>query len=311
MANGKKNYYDILGVSKSASDEEIKKAYRKMAREHHPDVVSDVDKEAAEARFKEINEAYRILSDPEKRKMYDQYGTADFGNGFGGAGASGGRAGQWGPFSYTYTNTAGSNDFGFGDFDPLDIFEDFFGFRGYNSTRTPRKGKNLYYEMPLQFSDAVFGLEKEISVESGKFKVKIPIGIRDGMELKFSGKGMPGPSGAPSGDLFLTIRVHKPSTFSISGDNLIVIKEIDLITATLGGIVEVPVVDLKDKSALGITKLKIPAGTDYGSRFVLRGKGMPRLNGRGQGDVLVQVAVVVPKKLNKKQKDLLEEFQSV
>lgn len=311
MVNGK-DYYNILGVGKTASPDDIKKAYRKLAREHHPDAVGAGDKEAAEKRFKEINEAYRVLSDPEKRKMYDTYGTADPNmGGFGGFGGQGQRAGgQWGPFSYSYTSTGGANGAGpdFGNFDPFDIFEDFFGFRGFGGQRAPRHGKSLYYEMNIDFTDAVFGTEREITVESGKFKVKIPQGARDGLELRFPGKGMPGPQGTPAGDLFLTLRMRHPKEFALSGDNLIVTKELDLVTATLGGILEVSVIDLGVKSGVGGAKLKIPAGTDYGARFVLRGKGMPKLQGKGQGDVLVQVAVVTPKKLSKKQKELLEEF---
>lgn len=307
MANGK-DYYKILGVDKNASEEDIKKAYRKLAREHHPDVVSEKDKEAAEMRFKEINEAYRVLSDPEKRKMYDRFGTAEPGQGFGGFSGfqGGGRGGQWGPFTYTYTSGGGGNDYA--DFDPFDIFESMFGFRGFGGQRTPRRGKSLYYQMNVSFKEAVFGVEKEINVDSGKVKIKIPSGARDGMELKFSGKGMPGPSGTPAGDLFITLRVEAPKGFRVVGDDLLVIAEIDIVTASIGGVVEVPVVNLNASDGLGKAKLNIPSGTQYGTKLLIRGKGMPRLHGRGQGDVMVQVVVVIPKKMSKKQKDLLEEF---
>lgn len=306
MANGK-DYYKILGIDKNASEEDIKKAYRKLAREHHPDVVSEKDKEAAERRFKEINEAYRVLSDPEKRKMYDRFGTAEPGKGFGGFGEGFGRGGQWGPFTYTYTSNGNAD---FGDFDPFDIFESMFGFRGFGQ-RAPRRGKNLYYQLDVTFKEAVFGVEKDISIESGKVKIKIPAGARDGLELKFAGKGMPGPGGAPAGDLFLTLRVAYPRGFRVLGDDVLVLAEVDIVTATLGGIIEVPVVDLAKPDATGKAKLKIPAGTQYGTRFAVRGKGMPRLHGRGQGDVLVQVSVVVPKRLTKKQRELLEAFGPV
>ena len=119
---------------------------------------------------------------------------------------------------------------------------------------------------------------------------------------------MPGPQGTVTGDLFLTLRIKKPQQFNISGDNLVVTKELDFATAALGGVIEVPVIDLEQKTGIGSAKLKIPAGTDYGARFIIRSKGMPRLQSKGQGDVLVQVAVVTPKKLNRKQKELLEEF---
>ncbi len=294
-----KDYYEILGVQRNASSEDIKKAYRKLAREHHPDMVKESDKSAAEKRFKEINEAYQVLSDPQKKKMYDQFGHA-------GEGFSGSQGGQYGPFTYSYSSSGG-NPFGDSNFDPFDIFEDFFGFRGYSSRR-PRKGKNLYYEMRIEFRDAIFGLEKEINVESGKVKVKIPAGMRDGMEIKFSGKGMPGPEGAPSGDLYLTVRLRDVPDFVIMGDDVLVSKEISMVEAALGVVIDVPTVDLSDKDGVGKTKLKIPGGTQYGSRFLIRNKGMPKLHGRGQGNVIVQVLVKVPQRLSKKQRNLLEEF---
>lgn len=306
-----KDYYEILGVQRNASLEDIKKSYRKLAREHHPDMVKESDKPAAEKRFKEINEAYQVLSDPQKRKMYDQFGHV--GAGYGPEGFSGaGQSGQRGPFTYTYTSSGGAGgespfDFGSADFDPFDIFEDFFGFRGFSSRR-PRRGKNLYYEMHLDFKDVIFGVEREINVESGRVKIKIPAGMRDGMEIKFLGKGMPGPDNAPSGDLFLTIRIRDIPDFIIVGDDILVTKEISMVDAALGAVIELPVVDLLDKSGIGRAKLKLPGGTQYGSRFLMRNKGMPKLHGRGQGNVVVQVLVKVPQRLSKKQRDLLEKY---
>lgn len=302
-----KDYYEILGVPKNATLDEIKKAYRKLAREHHPDMVKESDKAAAEKRFKEINEAYQVLSDPQKRKMYDQFGSA--GSEYGPEGFSGySQGGQWGPFGYQYSSS-GANPFGFEneDFDPFDIFEDFFGFRGFGSRR-PRKGKNLYYEIRLDFRDVIFGTEREIEVESGKVKVKIPAGVRDGMEIKFAGKGMPGPNGAPNGDLYLTIRIRNVPDFVIMGDDILVNKEISMVDAALGTVIEVPVVDLQSETGLGKTKLKIPGGTQYGSRFLVKGKGMPKLHGRGQGNVIVQILVKIPERLSKKQREILEGF---
>ena len=301
MANAK-DYYEILGVQKNSSDEEIKKSYRRLAREHHPDMVKESDKVAAEKRFKEINEAYQVLSDPQKRKMYDQFGSA--GPGFG----SGSNQGQWGPFSYSYSNSGGSPfDFGNGEFDPFDIFEEFFGFRGFNSRR-PKRGKNLYYEMRLEFKDLIFGIEREIDVESGKVKVKIPAGMRDGMEIKFSGKGMPGPENAPNGDLYITIRVRNIPDFVLMGDDILINKEIGIVEATLGSVIEVPVVDTGKSDGIGKANLKIPGGTQYGARFMIKGKGMPRLHGRGQGNVIVQILVKIPERLSKKQREILESF---
>ncbi len=306
MANNK-DYYSILGVSKNASDAEIKNAYRKLAREHHPDMVAEGDKATAEKRFKEINEAYQVLSDPQKRKMYDQFGHA--GPGFGGRDTSG-FGGQWGPFTYTYTSTGGS-PFGFGDIDPFDIFEDFFGFRGFGGSRRPKKGKNLHYEMRIDFSDAVHGAEKTINVESGSVTVKIPKGVHSGTEMRFPGKGMSGPGNLPAGDLFITFRVSVPKEFQRVGDDLGVALEIDFAQAALGDVVEIPVVDLDKPSGVGRAKLKIPQGTQPGTQFRLRSKGMPRINSSGRGDVIAQVFVTIPKRLNKKQKELLEKYKEV
>ncbi len=305
MAN--KNYYNILGVSKDASQQEIKRAYKKLAKEHHPDMVDDKDKTQAEKRFKEINEAYQVLSDPQKRKMFDRFGTVNAG--FGPQGG-GGRRGfnQSGPFTYTYTT---SGDSPFGNIDPFDIFEEIFDFRGYGRQRRPRKGKNLYYEMRVNFEDAVHGAEKEVNIESGKVRVKIPQGVRDGTEIKFRGKGMPGPNGAPSGDLYINFRVSTPKEFQRVGDNLGTTKEIDFIQATLGDTVEVPVIDPDKKSGIGKAKLKIPQGTQPRTQFRLRGKGMPRLSGNGRGDVIVEVFVKIPKRLSKKQRKLLEEYRNL
>jgi len=163
--------------------------------------------------------------------------------------------------------------------------------------------------MDIDFANAIFGLEKEVNVESGKILIKIPVGVRDGTELRFAGKGMPGPSGTPAGDLLLTLRVHKPRNVEISGDNLVTVSEIDIVTATIGGEISVTVVDTSQATGLGTAQLKIPAGTQHGSKFLIRGKGMPRLKGSGRGDVLVQVFVTVPKKVSRKQRELLEEYQ--
>lgn len=309
----KKDYYDILGISKSANEADIKNAYRKLAREHHPDMVQKEDKEAAEKRFKEINEAYQVLSNPEKRKMYDQFGHAGVGGAGGGAGQGGfggfggQQSGGWGPFTYTYSSGAGAQ----GGFDPFDIFEDFFGFRGFGGQRKPKKGKNLYYEMHISFEDAVKGVEKEINTEAGKTKIKIPSGARNGTELKFAGKGMPGPDNVPAGDLFISLRVPTPEPFQRVGDNLGIPVEIDFVQATLGDVIEVPVVDIKAPNCIGTAKLKIPQGTQPGTQFRIRGKGMPKLRGNGNGDVIAQVFVSIPTKLSRKQKKVLEEYREL
>ncbi|MFC1622172.1 DnaJ C-terminal domain-containing protein [Patescibacteria group bacterium] len=304
MANGK-NYYEVLGLNKNATAAEIKSAYRKLARSHHPDMVKDGDKKAAEKRFKEINEAYQVLSDTEKRRMYDQFGHA--GPGFGGAqGGSpfGGAAGNWGPFTYSYTSGGRG-----ADFDPFDIFEDFFGFRGFGGRRAPQKGKNLYYELHINFKDSLSGVEKEINVESGKVKIKIPGGVHSGTEIRFANKGMPGPNNLPAGDLFLTVRVILPEQFKRAGQHLFSTLEISMVQAALGDEVEIPVIDLESASGVGKAELKIPQGTQPGTQFRLRGKGLPRLRSQGRGDVIVQVFVTIPKRLSRKQRQILEDYR--
>ena len=300
----KKDYYDVLGVARTASESDIKKAYRKAAREHHPDMVAKEDKDAAEKRFKEINEAYQVLSDSEKKKMYDQFGHTNFNAGGGGGGGAAG--GQWGPFSYSYSGNADGRDF-----DPFDIFEQAFGFRGFGGSRRPRKGKNLYYEFRIEFSEAVKGAEKEVNVESGKVKIVIPKGARDGTEIRFAEKGMPGPEGIPAGDLFISLRVGTPKEFRRGGDNLATAIEIDFVQASLGDTVEIPVVDASSSKGVGKAKLKIPIGTQPGTQIRVKGKGMPRLRSSGNGDVIVQVFVKIPKRLSKKQKQLLEKYKSL
>ncbi len=297
----KKDYYEILGINKNSTPEEIKKAYRKMAREHHPDVAAASDKEEATRRFKEINEAYQVLSDSEKKRMYDQFGHAGGQGPFGGSSSQGS---SWGPFTYTYSSSGGNMDF-----DPMDIFEEVFGFRGFGGQRRPQKGKNLFYELHIDFVDAVKGVEKKVKVESGEVTIKIPQGARNGTELRYAEKGMPGPEGMPAGDLYISLRVSTPREFQRVGDNLGLALEIDFIQAILGDEVEVPIVDEKAQDGVGSAKIKIPQGTQPGTQIRVRGKGVPKLHGSGRGDIIVQVFVKIPQRLNKKQRELLEKYR--
>ncbi len=162
--------------------------------------------------------------------------------------------------------------------------------------------------MHIEFKDAIFGLEKEVNVESGKVTVKIPAGVHTGTEMRFAEKGMPGPDGAPAGDLFLTLRLNTPNYFQRVGDALVTAVEIDMAVAALGGTAEVHVISLKEKSGIAVEKVKIPTGTQHGTQIRLRGKGMPYLRGNGQGDLIIQVLVKIPKSINRKQKSLLEEY---
>ncbi|GEN46493.1 molecular chaperone DnaJ [Alkalibacillus haloalkaliphilus] len=343
----KQDYYEVLGVSKDASKDEIKKAYRKLARQYHPDVSEE---ENAADKFKEVKEAYETLSSDQKRQQYDRFGHAGAqqGQGFGG-GAE-----------------------GFGDFG--DIFDMFFGGGGRRDPNAPRQGQDLQYTMEIDFEEAIFGKEttiqipKEESCETcdgsgakpgsnvttcshcngagqmnveqntpfgrvvnrrvcnhcsgtGQFvedkcstcggagnvkrrkqiDIRIPGGIEDGQQIRVSGQGGPGENGGPPGDLFVVVRVKRHEFFERDGDDILCEIPITFTQAALGDELEVPTVH-------GRVKLKIPAGTQTGTHFRLKGKGAPNVHGYGQGDQHILVKVMVPKNLSDKQKELLREF---
>ncbi|MCM3761525.1 molecular chaperone DnaJ [Alkalihalobacillus oceani] len=341
----KRDYYEVLGVDQNASVDEVKKAYRKLARKYHPDVNKEAD---AEEKFKEVKEAYDTLSDPQKKARYDQFGHADPNQGFGGAGDFGG---------------------GFGD-----IFDMFFGGGGRRNPNAPRQGADLQYTMTLEFKEAVFGKETEIEIPreetcqtctgsgakpgtkpetcshcggsgqlnveqntpfgrvvnrrvchhcqgTGKFikekcttcggkgkvrkrkkiNVKVPAGIDHGQQLRVSGQGEAGTNGGPPGDLFVVFNVKPHEFFERDGDDIYCEMPLTFAQVALGDEIEVPTLN-------GKVKLKIPAGTQTGTNFRLRGKGVPNVHGRGQGDQHVKVRVVTPKNLTEKEKDLIREF---
>lgn len=282
----KNDYYELLGVSKSASAEEIKKAYRKAALEWHPDRHQGADKESAEKKFKEINEAYQVLSDPQKKSAYDQYGSAAFspgggGNPFAGGGNPfGGAGGQWGPFTYTYRSNGDNPAGDFGD--PFDIFEQFFG-GAFRQQQKPR------YGIAIDFMEAVKGIEKEVSMDGKKRKVKIPAGVDDGSRIRFN-----------DFDLIINVKPHK--IFERDGYDIFVNVAIPFSLAALGGEIEVPTVD-------GDVNLKVRAGTQPGTMVRLRERGIPKLNSRGKGDEYVRLMVSVPEKLTSAQKKLIEKLQ--
>lgn len=287
----KSDYYDILGVSKSSSQEEIKKAYRKQAIEWHPDKHKD-DKEVAEKRFKEINEAYQVLSDSSKRQAYDQFGHQAFRPG-GAPGAQGfpgqgpfTQSGKHGPFTYTYTTSGGGTPFAGFDFgDPFDIFEQFFGggspFR--RAQRLPR------YSITIDFMESIEGVEKEISINGKKRKIKIPKGVSEGQRIRFD-------------DFILSINVRPHDVFERDGEDIYVRVEIPFSKAILGGQVEVPTVE-------GDVKVKVRKGMQSGTMMRLRGKGSPRLRGRGKGDQYIRFQVAVPTKLTREQKRIVEKMK--
>lgn len=352
----KRDLYEVLGVSKGASDDEIKKAYRKLSKKFHP----DINKEAgSEEKFKEVAEAYEVLSNPDKRAAYDQYGHAstDPNFGAGGGGYGGG----------------GFSGFGGGGFE--DIFESFFGGGGRSQNpNAPRQGDDLQYTINLEFEEAIFGKETTISYNreeecktchgdgakpgthpvtcsrchgtgslnverntplgrvmtrqtcdvchgtgqeikeacptchgSGHMKdkhtvkVTVPAGVEDGNQMRLNGQGEAGKNGGPYGDLYVVFRVKASNQFDRDGSEIYYELPINIVQASLGDEVEVPTVH-------GKVKLKIPAGTQTGTNFRLRGKGAPKLRGTGTGDQHVKVKLVTPKNLSKEQTDLLRQF---
>ncbi|MBE4908036.1 molecular chaperone DnaJ [Bacillus luteolus] len=350
----KRDYYEVLGVSKSASKDEIKKAYRKLSKQYHPDINKAED--AAE-KFKEVKEAYEVLSDDQKRSHYDQFGHTDPNQGFGGFG--------------------GGGDFG-GGFGFEDIFSSIFGGGGRRrDPNAPRQGADLQYTMTLKFEDAVFGKETDIEIPreetcdtcdgsgakpgtkastcshcngsgqlnveqntpfgrivnrrvcnhcngtgksiphkcstcsgTGKVKkrkkihVKIPAGVDDGQQLRVAGQGEPGVNGGPPGDLYVVFQVRGHEFFERDGDDIYCEMPLTFAQAALGDEVEVPTLH-------GKVKLKIPAGTQTGTKFRLRGKGVQNVRGYGQGDQHIQIRVITPTKLTEKQKQLLREFSDL
>lgn len=355
-----KDYYEILGVNKNASADEIKTAFRKKAHEHHPDKGGD------EAKFKELNEAYQVLGNEQKRKQYDQFGSAAFN---GGAGA-GFNQGGFGGFDFS-----GFQNGGIDMEDLFGGFSDMFGFGGSRgSSKRNQPGRDLEMVVTLNFKDAVFGLEKEISFtkniackhcqgngaepgtkvetcatcggsgqvigvqrtilgniqtrvtcsacggegktystkcskchgtgitkEEVKLKVKIPAGINDGESIRLSGQGEAGQKGAPAGDLYLRVRVEKHQKFVRNGYDIYTEEKISIKQAILGAKIEV-------ETIYGDMVLKIPEGTQSGTTFKLKEKGVTKLHNRGVGDHFIKVLVEIPKGLNKKKEKLLEEL---
>ncbi|WP_155286623.1 molecular chaperone DnaJ [Lacticaseibacillus zhaodongensis] len=353
-----KDYYAVLGVSRDASDDEIKKAFRKLSKKYHPDINHDP---GAEDKFKEINEAYQVLSDKQKRAAFDQYGSADGpqGGGFGGSGFGG---------------AGGFSDFGGGGFD--DIFSSFFGGGATASQgRTqPRAGADLQYRMDLKFEEAVFGKKSTISYnrqgrchvckgtgakdgaqpqtcskcrgrgfvtvqrntplgvmqtretcdvcggtgkeikdkcenchgtgveqERHEIEVTVPAGILDGQQMRLDNAGEAGKNGAPFGDLYIVFRVEPSKKYERDGADILMTMDVSFAQAALGD-------EVKADTVHGPVKLKIPAGTQAGTKIRLRGKGAPRLQGSGTGDEIVTVKITTPKHLNAKQREALMQF---
>lgn len=368
----KKDYYEVLGLKKGATDAEIKKAYRQMAKKYHPDL--NPDNPEAEAKFKEVNEANDVLSDPEKKARYDQFGFAGVdpsygaGAGTGGSGGFGGFGGFTGGFS-----SAGGVDLG-------DIFDNIFGggFSGGSRTspNSPRRGSDIVVSLSISFMEACKGLVHDIEINrieeceecggsgakkgtqaktcpdchgTGKVNVRqqtmfgmmqstracskcmgkgkiidspcpkcngsgvyqkkvtisvnIPAGISDGQTIRLSGKGNAGTNGGPRGDLKVRISVRPDRVFERDGDNIIVEVPLTYTQVALGAEIDIPTID-------GTMKYTIPAGTQPGKVFTIRGKGVQHCQRNGRGDELIQVSIEVPTNLNRKQKDALQAFES-
>ena len=289
-----KDYYAVLGLKKGAESEEIKKAYRKLAVKYHPD-KNPGDKQA-EDRFKEINEAYAVLSDPQKKAQYDQFGSSGF--------------------HQRYSQEDIFRGFDVGDifkdagFDTSDIFSRIFGGGGFQQQRgggfaRRRKGEDFDMELKVSFQEAFSGAEKRVAFTKDgvreELAVKVPAGIDTGARLRLAGKGGPGQGGGPSGDIYLNILVKPDPVFTREGDDLVVERHIRYSEATLGASLDVPTME-------GTKRIKVPAGIQPGTKIRLKGFGFPHMGGSGKGDLYVRMQVKVPEQLSPRQQELLREL---
>ena len=282
-----KDYYAVLGVDKGASDKDVKKAYRKLARASHPD--NNPDDAGAEARFKEINEAYDVLSNADERKEYDHVREMGY---F--VGDPGGRQ-QY----VRVEDLLGGRQGGDSAFDLFGGLGDLIG-RGQQPRSTP--GHDVTAEMHLSFHDALNGVTKELDVGGSRVKVKVPQGVSDGTRIRVKGKGGPGRNGGQSGDLYVRVRAADHPIFTRVGKrNLGIAVPITFTEAALGAVIDVPTLD-------GKSRIKIPAGTPNAKTFKVTGKGVER--SKGTGDLLVTVEVVIPRNLSDQERAFLEEYQA-
>jgi len=282
------DYYELLGLKKGASDAEIKAAYRKQALEWHPDRNKSP---GASEKFKEINKAYEVLSDTQKRQAYDQYGKEGFERGgFGSHSHNGGQQQQQGPFSYTYSSSGGQSPFegvDFGGTDPFDIFEQFFGFGG--SARGGGRKRRDVYQMELSFLEAVHGVAKETVMKGKNHTIKIPAGVDDGMKIRFD-------------DFDVLVRVQPDSRFRREGQDIYIEKKISFPLATLGGELKVDTLDEP-------VTLRVRPGTKSGTTVRLRNHGIVYPQQSRKGDLYVIYTIIVPDRVSAKSKKLLEELQ--
>ncbi len=288
----KRDYYEVLGVSHSASEGELKSAYRKLALQWHPDRNKE---SGAEAKFKEINEAYEVLSNKEKKAKYDQFGHAAFdpSAGFGGFGGSqGGQSYRQGPFTYTYSTGGGFEDLfggqGQGFSDPFNIFESFFG--GNNPFGGAYQPKP-HYSLSIDFMEAVNGVEKSFVHQGKQYSVKIPAGADDGTRIRYS-----------EFDVSINVKAHK--VFRREGADIFIYHEIPFTLAIMGGETTIPTLE-------GELDIKIRPGTQPSTTIRLSGKGIKHLRGGGRGDFYIKLKVMLPEKINRRAKQLIEELEKV
>ncbi|MGN8887940.1 DnaJ C-terminal domain-containing protein [Blautia sp. HCP28S3_G10] len=334
----KRDYYEVLGVGRNADAKEIKRAYRKLAKKYHPD-MNPGDKQA-EQKFKEVTEAYNVLSDSEKKKLYDQYGFAAFEEGFGGAGShgagsQGGFGGFDGGFNYNQGGNGGFHEYHFegGNMDDMeDIFGDLFGnmFHGQKSSgfggsgfhsqygsnfggrNASAKGSDLRSEVSVSLEEAAFGCERMIRLSdpSGSgavqtLKVHIPAGIENGKSIRLKGKGNPGFNGGPAGDLFLKVNVAEKQGFERKGMDIYTTVEVPFTTAVFGG-------EARVSTLYGDVIVRIPEGTQSGRKIRLRGKGIVSMKDSSvHGDQYAVVRIKVPADLSPEAKAKLKEFQNI
>jgi curved DNA-binding protein len=308
------DYYKILGLEKSANSDEIKKAYRKLALKYHPD--KNPNNKEAEEKFKKISEAYAVLSDPEKRKQYDSFGSDTFSQkytqedifrnfdinqilrdlgfgGLGGYGPGGARTYRTGGRGRTYSTQGGA-------FDP---FADLFGSQPQYS-QVSQKGQDLQYNLSITLEESVFGAEKKIALQKAdrvdEINIKIPKGISTGKKLRLTGKGNPGINGGSPGDLYLNITVMPHPLFSREGNDIYIEKTINYSQAALGTTIEVATIDGS------IKRVKVPPGTQNNTRIRMKGYGVQGLKGGNKGDQYIKITVSVPRKLSEKQTQLIK-----
>jgi curved DNA-binding protein len=305
-----RDYYETLGVSKNATREEIKSAFRKLARKYHPDTAKD--KKSAEEKFKEINEAYEVLSDPEKRKKYDAYGANWQQSGFQ---PPPGSAGTYGGFPTDFEQ--GGVEFHFGGTGFSDFFEQLFGarggrrrgFGGFDVEEPPLHGQDVEADILVTLEEALRGSTRQISFrrgDSGKtqtYTVKIPKGVREGQRVRLAGLGESGGKGIPTGDLYLRIKFAKHPDFEVRGSDLYYDLEVPVWKAALGGDVEIPTLD-------GRAKLHIPPHAQNAQKFRLSGRGLPRRDG-GRGDFYAVLQPILPRELTSRERELWRELASL